>query len=140
MILEVNNASLKSFRDEHCPYFSSYRPELEVTNELYEEFTKRFQKIIGVLRWSIELGRIDIMAELSCLSQHSCSFLDGHLIALCKVFRYQQNNLSKNPGWITFDAACLHTDGKLFEGITRELEYWKDFYLDSAEDHTRRKL
>ena len=38
-----------------------------------------FQQLIGVLRWSIELGRIDIMTEVSCLSQHLFSPREGHL-------------------------------------------------------------
>ena len=43
------------------PYSSSFRPELDVTEELGEELTNRYQKIIGVLKWSIELGSIDIL-------------------------------------------------------------------------------
>ena len=50
-ILEGKKSALKSFRDEHCTHPSSYRQELDVTDELYEELTNRFQKLIGVLRW-----------------------------------------------------------------------------------------
>ena len=64
-ILEGNNAALKSFEDGHCPYPSSYRPELDVTGELYAELINRFQQIIVVLRWSIKLARIDIMTGVS---------------------------------------------------------------------------
>ena len=67
-ILEGKNAALEFFRDGHCLYPSSYRPELEVTNELDEEFTNRFQYLIGVLSWLMEIGRVYIMTEVSCLS------------------------------------------------------------------------
>ena len=60
-ILEGNKAALKSFGDVHRPYPSLYRLELYVTDELYKDFINRFQQLIGVLRWSIELSRIDIM-------------------------------------------------------------------------------
>ena len=35
LILEVNKAALKSFGGGNRPYTSSYRPELDITNELY---------------------------------------------------------------------------------------------------------
>ena len=57
-ILEGNKADLKYFGDVYHPYLSSYRPELDVTYELYGYFTSKFQQIIGVLRYSIEIGRI----------------------------------------------------------------------------------
>ena len=80
------------------------------------------------------------MTEVSCLSQHLCSPLEGHLNSVYKVFRYRQNNLSNNAGKISFDPACVHTDEKVFEVITRYLEDWKDFYPDAAEAHLRKNL
>ena len=70
LIIEGNKAALNSFGGEHRPCPSSYRPELDGTTELDEEFTNRFQQVIGVLKWSIELWCIDIMTEVRCLSQH----------------------------------------------------------------------
>ena len=61
LMIEGNKLTLNSFRDGNRSYTSSYSPELDVNDELDVEFTNRFQKITGVLRWSIELGRIDIM-------------------------------------------------------------------------------
>ena len=49
-ILEVYKADLKSFGDGTCTYPLSYRPELEVTDELDEYLANRFQQIIGFLR------------------------------------------------------------------------------------------
>ena len=71
--LGVDNAALKNYGDWNRPYLSSFRPELDVTEELGEELTNRYQQLIGVMRWSIELGRIDILTEVSCLYQHFCS-------------------------------------------------------------------
>ena len=102
-ILEGNKKSPKPFKDGHCSFPSSYRPEFDVTDELDEELTNRFQQLIGVLRWYIELGRIDIMMEV-IFSQHLCSPPEGHLNAVYNIFRYLQNNLSKNLGMIEFYA------------------------------------
>ena len=48
-VIEGNKAALKSSRDGHLPYPSSYRIELYGTNELDEEFTNRLHQLIGVI-------------------------------------------------------------------------------------------
>jgi len=62
--------TFKQFGTGLRPYPACYRPEIDVTPVLDEERTNRFQQLIGILRWAIELGRIDILTEVSCLSQH----------------------------------------------------------------------
>ena len=42
---------LKNYGDGHRPYLSSFRLELDVTEELGEELTKRYQQPIVVLKW-----------------------------------------------------------------------------------------
>ena len=64
--------ALSFFGDGHFPYPLLYSPELVVTNELCTELTNRFQHLIGVLRWSIEIGSIEIVTEASFLYQHLC--------------------------------------------------------------------
>ena len=76
-----------------------------------------YQKIIGVLRWSIEIGTIDILTEVSCLSQHLCSPREGHLDAVYRILNYLQKNLSKNPGSMTHDPMYESTYDNLFEVI-----------------------
>ena len=90
--------------------------------------------------WSIELVSIDIMTELSCLSKLLFSPREGHLNAVYKIFRYLQKNISKNLGRVAFDPVFVHTDEKLFEGIKKDLEDWKNFYPDAEESHPRKKL
>ena len=38
-----------------------------------------YQNLIGVLRWLIELGRIDVLLEVSLLSQYLAAPRIGHL-------------------------------------------------------------
>ena len=52
------------------PFKSGYRPKIDVSSELLVQDIRSFQEIIGILRWAVELGRIDIMVELSILSSH----------------------------------------------------------------------
>jgi hypothetical protein len=64
------------------PFPSGYKPELDVTPELNDELGSRFLQLIGILRWAIELGRLDIFVEVSQLSQHQALPWRGHLEAL----------------------------------------------------------
>ena len=47
-----------------------YRPEIDITEELGEDESSYYQSLIGVLRWIVELGRVDICCEVSMLSSH----------------------------------------------------------------------
>lgn len=44
--------------------------------------------MIGVLRWAVELGRIDMYTEVSLLSQHLALPRVGHLEAVYHIFAY----------------------------------------------------
>ena len=54
------------------PFPSNYRPKLEVSPVSDNTLMSRYLQLIGVLRWSIEFIRINIMEEVSILSQHQC--------------------------------------------------------------------
>ena len=47
------------------PVVSGYHPSEETLKELDAEGTRYFQELIGVLRWAIELGRVDILLEVA---------------------------------------------------------------------------
>ena len=49
---------------------ASYYPELDTSPELDSSNVMLFQEIIGMLRWAIEQGRVDIAVEVSLLSQY----------------------------------------------------------------------
>ena len=61
------------------PIQANYRPELDTTAELKLEGIRYYQEMTGVLRWAIELGRIDIAMEVSMLSSHFALPREGHL-------------------------------------------------------------
>ena len=139
-LLKESNSSLKAYGDGKRPYPSSYRPEMDVTSELDAERMNRYQQFIGVLRWAIELGRIDILTEVSCLSQHLASPREGHLHAVYKIFRYLQKNMPKNPGRLVFDGAYPETDMRLFKNSVTDPDEWNDFYPEASEKLPAKKV
>jgi hypothetical protein len=70
------------------PLPTNYRPEVDITPELNAEELSYYQSQIGGLRWMVELGRIDIVTEVSSLA--SCLALPrkGHLEAVFHIYAY----------------------------------------------------
>lgn len=56
--LERNSITLPTRAD--TPIQTSYRPELDVSPKLSSTKSAYYQSLIGILRWIVELGRVDI--------------------------------------------------------------------------------
>ena len=138
-MLEKDKVAMTMFGDRHSPYSPSYRPEMDVSELLSDTLINRYQQLIGMLRWSIELGRIDIQTEVSCLSQHLCEPRKGHLNAVYLIFRYLQKNIGKNLGRIVFDPLMEYDDENIFNGPL-DKEEWVDFYPNASEAMPRNTL
>ena len=65
-----------------------YRPELDVTEFCSEEEHQFYQQMIDILRWIIELGRIDICMEVSHLSRYLAEPRTGHLVQVLHIFSF----------------------------------------------------
>jgi hypothetical protein len=52
---------------------------MDVTEELNEDDVTYFQELIGVFQLATEIGRVDILLELSLLSQFQASSCERHL-------------------------------------------------------------
>ena len=76
----------------YTPMSSNYRPETDTSNELEPEDAAYYQSLIGVLRWIVELGRVDICLEVSMLSSHLALPREGHLEEVLHVFAYLKKN------------------------------------------------
>jgi hypothetical protein len=115
--------------EKAAPMPTNYRPELDVTPELTDESANWFQGLIGILRWAVELGRVDIAHEVSILSTHLAAPRRGHLMAALHIFGYlkKHNNrsLGMNPGRPVVDESrFVKCD-------------WSDHYPDAIVDKPR---
>ena len=78
-LLAEDGRDLKTKKRPHKgPLPPRYKPELDVTDECDAEHHSRYQQLIGILRWAIELGRIDIQIEVALMSQYQASSRYGH--------------------------------------------------------------
>ena len=107
------------------PFLKDYRPELDFTPELKTETASYFQSQIGVLRWMVELGRVDIIVEVSMLASQLANPREGHLDAVFRIFQYLD---AKHNSRMVFDPTCPDIDCTIFP--TYE---WTEFYGDVQE-------
>jgi hypothetical protein len=56
-----------------------YDPSTDLSDILDPECSSFYQHLIGVMRWMVELGRIDIATEISMLSSYLACPRKGHL-------------------------------------------------------------
>ena len=89
----IKKKSLKIPNKVRTPMDGTFIPELDGTPELDNIDVKFYQELIGILRWATELGRADILYEVSILSQFQASPLQEHLHQLLHIFGY----LKKKP-------------------------------------------
>jgi hypothetical protein len=108
------------------PMAVGYRPELDVTDVLNDQTANYYQSLIGVLRWTVEIGRIDITTEVSMLAAHMAMPRMGHLFAVFRVFAYLKN---KHNARLIFDPTYPKIDHTKF----KDKEEWSNFYGDVKE-------
>jgi hypothetical protein len=78
---------LKVYGDCKRRYPKDYCPELDASDELDAKGIHHYPELlIGIVRWAVKLGRVDIMTEVSCLSQHLCAPRSGHLDATSHIY------------------------------------------------------
>jgi hypothetical protein len=122
--LQKHNIKLNSIRSD-IPMTPGYHPEVDTSDPLDADATNLYQSYVGVLRWCIELSRIDICNALGKLPSYLACPQIGHMEAVLQVFSY----LSK------------HGRSKLvFDPIARDWSNhdwthpdWKDFYPGAVE-------
>ena len=110
------------------PMSSGYRPELDSTRELNDDDTQWYQEMIGQLRWACELGRVDILLEVSLMSQYLALPRDGHLEQVIHIMGYLHEHKKLR---LLFDPSVPRISDRWFK------EYdWFDFYHDAKEEVT----
>ena len=94
------------------PFPKQYKPEIDSTRLLDGDGLGRYQQLIGILRWAVELGRVDICLEVSLLSSFLCMPREGHLNAAYNVFAYLDKHLDAN---LVFDDIYPLIDTSVFK-------------------------
>ena len=107
------------------PFPTGYSSELDTSPELEPEQASYYQSQIGILRWMVELGRVDIITEVSVLSSHLALPREGHLEAVYHIYAYLKK---KHNTRMVFDPSYPAIDESNFPDHD-----WKNFYGEVKE-------
>ena len=97
-----------------------------MTDECDDKHMLRFQQLIGILRWDVEFGKINIQMEVSLISQYQASTREGHMEALYLVFHFMSNSFKKR---LVMDPHEPNVDKIDFNSYAD----WNEFYRDMLE-------
>ena len=89
------------------PFVIGYEPSLDVSPLLTPDEASYYNTMIGVLRWIVELGRVDIATEVSLLSSYLAQPREGHFEAALHIMSHlgQRHNsrMVYDPTYPTID-------------------------------------
>ena len=108
------------------PMYANYDASLDKSEKLSDEDANYYQSLIGILRWILEMGIIDITTETSILSLHVANPRMGHFTELLRVFAYLK---AHHNARIVFDPSYPDIDEAF--NICQD---WSDFYRNEKED------
>ena len=84
-----------------------------------------YQELIGILRWAVNIGRVDILLEVSLLLSKLALPRLLHIYAVYRVFGYLKQ-VPKHK--LYFDPRKPMTSEDIFHKFD-----WEDFYPDACE-------
>ncbi len=107
------------------PFPVDYDPSTDPSDILHPECSSFYQHLIGVMRWMVELGRIDIVTKVSILSSYLACSHEGHLENTLHVMGYLQ---LKHNSRLIFDLTYPDIDQTVFPSFE-----WMEFYGNVEE-------
>ena len=111
-LMEKHHLSYSSTKrhGRKTPFSSSeYRPELDSSLYCQSDLITVYQNVIGILRWICELGRLDIIHEVSLLSQYLSQPRIGHLQQSLNIVYYLKHH---NRSYMLMDPTRFDVDWK----------------------------
>ena len=108
------------------PFPLGYEPDMDTTPELDPEAASYYNSIIGMMRWMVELGRVDIHTEISQLSTFLAMPRMGHMAAAVHVMSYLK---IKHNSRLVLDPTYAPINYDEF----KQDEDWTTFYQDAKE-------
>ena len=112
------------------PMHAIYYPELDTSDELEGEDITLYQEIIGIMRWAIELGRVNIHLEVSLMSAYQASPRRGHLEELLHIVAFLKHQPKLT---LYFDPEYANVDESIFINNSSP-DQFKDLYRDAKEE------
>ena len=101
-------------------FVRDYSPAMDETPSLEKELAYWYQYLIGMLIWMMEIGRVDIITEVSMMAPQMDMNKEGHFEAVLHVFAFVHHKYNSR---MVFDPTYTIINMSDFKHCK-----WKDFY------------
>ena len=123
--LHTNCGGMKLAKRANAPFSRDYAPELDISPELDPKRANYYQSLMGVLQWMVDIGRVDMITEVSMMASQLAMPREENLECLYHFFAYLS---IKHNSRMVFDPTYPNIDMNHF----KECE-WKTFYASTKE-------
>ena len=123
---DLERSGKKLDKNPAMPFSSGYQVELDISRELNPKDINKFQELVGILRWIVELGQVDVLFEVTALLRFLASPREGHLEQAYRIFGYLR---AKINGRMIMDPTYVDIDYSRFTKGD-----WETFYPDAIEE------
>ena len=124
LYLDKNFAGRKLQRKVSAPWPSGFSAETDDSPVLDAKLANYYQSQVGVLQWILELGRVDVIVEVSTLASQMAMPREAHLDALFHVYAYLK---ARHNARMVFDPTYPELKG------TFQTHDWTDRYGPVSE-------
>ena len=111
----------------------SYRPEMDCTMFCNAEQLHVYQQLLGMFRWMVELGRMDILYETTVLASYLTCPRIGHLKQAINMVLYirkhEKSSIVMDPTYLD-----INWTGNEDENPESRRKFMKSIYQDAVED------
>ena len=123
---ELMKRGLHLKRKVNAPLSAGCRPEYDMSPECSEGDMKLYISLIGILRWMVETGQIDLTCEVSMMASYCMMPRKGHLEQIFHMFAYLKTHHNSR---IVLDPTYPNIDPNQFLKKNR-----KQFYGDLVDE------
>ena len=107
------------------PAAPDYHPEIDTSKLLEGDDVTLYQSYIGILRWAVELQRIDIAHATATMAKFMSAPRQGHMVGVLRILAYLHHHIRSK-----IVADPLYRDWSHKSWTQAE---WQDFYPDAVE-------
>ncbi len=127
---QIEKRTDMKIREENLPMKPGDHPEEDESGILDNEKHRLYQSMIGMLQWTVSIGRIDICYAVSSMSRFCVCPRMGHLHRVFRIFGYLKKYPNKAIGIVERDP-IVNKD--ILQEITHNCDF-EDHYAYAHEE------
>jgi hypothetical protein len=120
-----------TLKKDSIPMAAGDHPELDTSPLLNDDEHRKYQMLLGMLNWIVQIGRFDVAYATASLSRVTACPRKGHLTRVLRVFSYLKKRNNQRYVIDSRDPIFIGGEAQFEKDFTEEL---RSAYPDSYEE------